>query len=264
MQEELAVGMVAGAFSRLFTTPISNVVTRKQTAAMAGTKASQQTFSEIVEEIKKEKGILGLWSGYSATLVLTLNPAITFLLHETMLRLLVKRENRQNPGARITFILAAFSKGLASCVTYPFSLAKSRTQVTSKAPTTEKGTMEKKQNIFQMLLKIANDEGPLALYEGIEGEVLKGFFSHGLTMLVKERIHRVVIKMYYLVLRLLGKYPDALRKVKKVARSALVQTEEKVSQGVGAMHDVYHHAQETAKDLVDEYILVDNEHEKDS
>jgi hypothetical protein len=264
MHEELAVGMVAGAFSRLFTTPISNVVTRKQTAAMAGTNASEQTFLEIVNEIKQERGVAGLWSGYSATLVLTLNPAITFLLHETLIRLLVKRENRQNPGSKVTFIIAAVSKGLASCVTYPFSLAKSRTQVTSKAPLTEKNTPVKKQNIFQMLMKIANDEGPLALYEGVEGEILKGFFSHGLTMLVKERIHRVVIRMYYLVLRLLGKYPDAYRKVKKAAKSALVQTEEKVTQGVGAMHDVYHHAQETAKDLVDEYILVDNETEKDS
>jgi len=110
-----------------------------------------------------------------------------------------------------------------------------------------------------MLMHIANEEGPIGLYQGVEGEVLKGFFSHGLTMLVKERIHKVVVRLYYLVLRLLQRYPENLRKAKKAARSALVQTEEKVREGVGAVHDVYDHAQESAKDIVDEYILVDND-----
>lgn len=31
--EELAVGMVSGAFSKFFTTPVQQIVTRKQTAA---------------------------------------------------------------------------------------------------------------------------------------------------------------------------------------------------------------------------------------
>lgn len=70
MYEELGSGMVAGAFSRLFTTPISNVVTRKQTAAMTGGRssgsgrASSYSVREIVEQIREEKGWLGFWVSF--------------------------------------------------------------------------------------------------------------------------------------------------------------------------------------------------------
>ena len=180
---------------------------------------------DIANRILKERGIQGFWGGYSASLVLTLNPSLTFFFFESLKRLL-PRSKRDDPGARLTFLLAALSKAAASSITYPFSLAKSRSQV-SPAPAVEKSRVELKKEVksdlhkaahsataakavgrkdlkraadatvFSIVARIYRDEGLEALYVGLGGEVLKGFFSHGITMLVKEQVHGWVIKSYF-------------------------------------------------------------------
>jgi hypothetical protein len=235
--DELAVGALAGACSKFFTTPISNIVARKQTASMvaarSGSKAAEPTVSDIANTIREEKGLQGFWSGYSASLVLTLNPSITFFLYEFFKRTMVPRAQRDDPGAKATFLMAAVSKAIASTITYPFSLAKSRSQTSSKPPvdkdeanklkdeakkTENKAEAQKtakdakafakKSTVFHTILDIYRSEGPAALYEGVFGEILKGFFSHGITMLLKEAIHKFIIQAYYVILKALKKYPS--------------------------------------------------------
>src|ERR1700733_6264343 len=75
---------------------------------------------DIAPQIRHEKGFLDFWTGYSASLVLTLNPAITFLLHKVSLRTLVPRLRRADPGVCLTFLIAATSGLIASSITYPF------------------------------------------------------------------------------------------------------------------------------------------------
>jgi len=236
--EEIGIGVVAGAFSKLFTTPIQQIVTRKQTAAMMSHDSASDipplsSTRDIAAEIRREKGILGFWSGYSASLVLTLNPSITMLLHKALLRLLVPRAKRDDPGARVTFLLAAISKVLASTATYPFSLAKTRAQVSSQKPSSGSGETSDKEKsddpleskalqvrqrtVFSTILRIAQTEGISALYEGLGAEMLKGFFSHGITMLMKDRIHAVIISLYYMVQTALEKYPGPKEVVKTAA-----------------------------------------------
>lgn len=66
----------------------------------------------------------------------------------------------------------------------------------------------KSSTAFDTVLKIYRTEGAAALYEGVWGEIFKGFFSHGITMLIKESVHKLIIQMYYLVLKALNKYPS--------------------------------------------------------
>src|SRR5215469_5193200 len=88
MHEELGVGMLAGAFAKFFIMPVAQVVTRKQVASMVAardetTKASPElSVRDITLRIHRETGLLGFWSGYSASLILTINPSLTFLFHE--------------------------------------------------------------------------------------------------------------------------------------------------------------------------------------
>lgn len=149
--DELAVGALAGTCSKFFTTPIANIVTRKQTASMlsarSGSSHTEPTVQEIASQIQSEKGIQGFWSGYSASLVLTLNPSITFFLYETFKRTLLPRARRDNPGARITFLMAAISKAIASTITCPFSLAKAGAQVGSKPPVNPSAATEIKSEL---------------------------------------------------------------------------------------------------------------------
>jgi hypothetical protein len=239
--EEIGVGAVAGAFSKFWTTPLQQIVTRKQTAAMlkddsSTTGAPTLSTTDIAQGILREKGLQGFWSGYSASLVLTLNPSITMLLHKILLRLLVPRAKRENPGARITFLVAAISKALASTVTYPFSLAKTRAQVSSQKPSAATGeTSEtrkpgqprestaaraRQRTVFSTILRIAETEGLWGLYQGLGAEVLKGFFSHGITMLMKDRIHTVIVSLYYAVLKSLKQYPSPEELTKRASDGA--------------------------------------------
>ena len=228
--DELGVGMVAGAFSKFITTPIANIVTRKQTASMLSARSSttraEPFVAEIVEQIKAERGVQGFWSGYSASLVLTLNPSITFFLFEFFRRSLIPRSRRDSPGASTTFLLAAVSKAIASTITYPFSLAKARAQISSGASESkETPSSPSKSRLAPLsplasILLIYRTEGLSALYEGLSGEVLKGFFSHGITMIVKDAVHKFIIQTYYLLLKLLRRYPSPAELTKRASNSA--------------------------------------------
>lgn len=235
--DELAIGIIAGAFTKLLTTPLANITTRKQTA---GASSSMST-REIASQIRAEKGLGGFWSGYSASLVLTLNPSITFFLNELLKYVLLSRAKREKPPAIVTFILAATSKAAASSITYPFSLAKTRAQADSDSD----HQRQKKPTIFSTILHISRTEGPLALYAGLRTELLKGFFSHGITMLTKDAVHALIIRMCYALLVLLKRYPSpedvlarAREQAEKLAEGARDGTEKKIPNGVVVSVDV--------------------------
>lgn len=63
----------------------------------------------------------------------------------------------------------------------------------------------RRSTVFATILDIYRTEGPAALYEGVLGEILKGLFSHGITMTVKEQIHKLIIQTYFLILKTLNK-----------------------------------------------------------
>lgn len=260
--DELGVGFLAGAFSKFLTTPIANIVTRKQASAMlSGRSMSNEARSDsvgsIASEIRSGKGLQGFWSGYSASLVLTLNPSLTFFLFETFKRTLLPLKHRSDPPPQATFLLAAISKAIASTVTYPFSLAKSRAQASSgyvshseiddndrlskgSDSTAKRLKSYAPSNVFSTILCIAQTEGMGALYEGLAAEVLKGFFSNGITMLVKEKVHKLIIQLYYIVLKLLQRYPspqELAESIKEQAGEARNGLEERTGQLIDAAKD---------------------------
>lgn len=246
--DELSMGFLAGAFSKFLTTPIANIVTRKQTSSMLtgrdpGKSTDQGSLRSIALQIRAEKGIQGFWSGYSASLVLTLNPSLTFFFFEAFKRTLLPRSQRQSPSPQATFLLAAISKAMASTITYPFSLAKSRLQSSSGFDHREGSSAVKLENtvlpnnaprnVFTVILRIARTEGLSALYEGLGGEVMKGFFSHGITMIVKEAAHKLVIQLYYTILKMLKKYPSPQELTRPVKEHA-VQVAENAGELAGS------------------------------
>lgn len=263
------MGAAAGACARLFTTPIGNVVTRKQTASLitdegdagAADVTNQAgrslSFAETLHVIRAEKGVLGLWAGYSATLVLTLNPSITFYLQHALKKALVDR-GREGESNGATFLVAALSKAVATAVTYPFQIAKARVQVSApesprpemqeekKEVSTEAGEedmlvveqnvgkVESKAHalagrlhrladdtIFGTVLHIGRTEGAPALYDGFSGELLKAFFNHGTTMLSKEIVHKLIVQLYFFVLARIRSSPTAQALLRRRSREDL-------------------------------------------
>lgn len=287
--KELGVGIAAGSFAKLFTTPIQNIVTRQQTAALVAARdpsssatpgeSDKVSVRDIASQIRSERGLAGFWAGYSESVILTLNPAITFAVDKLLKRLL-SRTQKDHPTAQMTFLVAALSKAIATTITYPAMLAKSRAQAVSpKASVAEeegadtggppemleksstlnatprrrkaKSTLEKlystllaQYGIFVSLRKIYRLEGLSGLYSGLEGEVLKGFLQHGLTMMMKERAHVGVIQAYYLLLKTTQRWPEDLGKAKDEAGRVAGNAQERVVQAGEAVS-------EGAKNLVD-------------
>lgn len=72
---ELSLGAIAGAVAQVFTIPIAVVTTRQQTQSKGERKGMVDTAKDV---INSEDGWTGLWRGLKASLVLVVNPAITY------------------------------------------------------------------------------------------------------------------------------------------------------------------------------------------
>ena len=72
---ELSLGAVAGAVAQIFTIPVAVVTTRQQTQPKGEKKGLLDTGREV---INSEDGWTGLWRGLKASLVLVINPSITY------------------------------------------------------------------------------------------------------------------------------------------------------------------------------------------
>lgn len=148
----------------------------------------------IYHDIMQEKGITGFWSGYSASAFLSLNPSVTFLIYES-LKGFAGGKRRRLKGAE-TFLLAAVAKAIATGMTYPFAVARSRAQIETEdndlpggwtgigAIGDKVGGMVSRKarrsgNVIEILVDIFKREGIAGLYEGVLGELLRGFVSSG-------------------------------------------------------------------------------------
>lgn len=78
---ELSMGAVAGALAQLFTIPIAVVTTRQQTQRKHERKGLFATAKEIIDS---PEGAAGLWRGLSASMVLVVNPSITYGAYERL------------------------------------------------------------------------------------------------------------------------------------------------------------------------------------
>lgn len=72
---ELSLGAAAGAVAQVFTIPVAVVTTRQQTQSKSEKKGMLDTARDVVHS---EDGWTGLWRGLKASLVLVVNPAITY------------------------------------------------------------------------------------------------------------------------------------------------------------------------------------------
>jgi hypothetical protein len=72
---ELSLGAVAGAMAQVFTIPVAVITTRQQTQSKLERKGLIATGRDVIDS---EDGWTGLWRGLKASLVLVVNPAITY------------------------------------------------------------------------------------------------------------------------------------------------------------------------------------------
>lgn len=91
---ELSLGAVAGAVAQIFTIPVSVITTRQQTQPNNEKKSLYETGREVVES---EDGWSGLWRGLKASLILVVNPAITYGAYQRLKEVIFPGKNNLKP-----------------------------------------------------------------------------------------------------------------------------------------------------------------------
>lgn len=92
---ELSLGALAGAVAQLCTIPVAVVTTRQQTQSKSERKGLLDTAREVVHG---EDGVTGLWRGLKASLVLVVNPSITYGAYERLKTVFFPNKARLTPG----------------------------------------------------------------------------------------------------------------------------------------------------------------------
>lgn len=184
---ELSLGAVAGAVAQVFTIPVSVVTTRQQTQPRGEKKGLLDTGREV---IYSDDGWSGLWRGLKASLVLVVNPAITYGAYQRLRDLLFPGKANLRPWE--SFLLGAASKALATVLTQPLIVAKVGLQ--SRPPPARLG--KPFRTFMEVMSYIIEHEGPLALFKGLAPQITKGILVQGLLMMTKERMEVLFIVLF--------------------------------------------------------------------
>jgi hypothetical protein len=175
---ELSLVAVAGAIAQVFTIPVAVVTTRQQTQGKGERKGMLDTARDVVHS---EDGWSGLWRGLKASLVLVVNPAITYGAYQRLKDVLFPDKVNLRPWE--AFLLGAISKSLATIATQPLIVAKVGLQ--SRPPRSRHGKPFK--SFIEVMQFIVHNEGLLGLFKGIAPQISKGLLVQGLLMMTKER-----------------------------------------------------------------------------
>ncbi|TPX34842.1 hypothetical protein SmJEL517_g02614 [Synchytrium microbalum] len=188
---ELVLGALAGALSQVFTLPIAVVNTRQQTAIAE----EKTTFFKTWMNIVRDEGITGLWRGMAPSLILCVNPAITYGSFERLKAAVNHRANRE-VGARLTsgetFIVGAIAKTLATVVTYPYIMAKVKLQWKAPKSATDKLTAAEKdrlhyKNSIDVLQKVLESDGIRGWYKGMNAQIYKAVLSQAFLFVFRDQ-----------------------------------------------------------------------------
>lgn len=192
--------MIAGSITTTLSNPIWTVqayqsVASKNAAPGENVKPSAlQAFNTIV----KQDGLKGLWRGLGPALILVINPVIQYTTFERMVSLLLtyraKRVGVTPAGAPARmatrssltdfdlFLLGALSKLVATGVTYPYLVVKSRLQVAS----------HKYKSSVTAVLSILKTEGLAGLYAGLGPKLLQSALTAAFMFVAQRRIFEFV------------------------------------------------------------------------
>ncbi|RAH70743.1 putative peroxisomal carrier protein [Aspergillus aculeatinus CBS 121060] len=202
---ELSLGAVAGAVAQIFTIPVSVITTRQQTQDKSERRGLIETGREIVDS---EDGWTGLWRGLKASLILVVNPAITYGAYQRLKDVLFPGKASLKPWE--AFLLGALSKSLATLATQPLIVAKVGLQ--SRPPPGREGKPFK--TFSEVMRYIIKNEGALSLFKGIGPQITKGLLVQGLLMMTKERVELIFVLLFAYLRKLRA------QKLKKVVDSA--------------------------------------------
>lgn len=162
-------GIIAGSINVLVTSPLWVVNTRIKLD-----KDSYNSLTDGLIDIGKKEGVKGLWSGTLPSLLLVSNPAIQFMVYESLKRNLMSQGRIDNYSV---FLIGATAKAIATTVTYPLQLIQSRLRAgTSLKP------------LYKQV-----KANPISMFRGLEAKLLQTVMTAALMFAIYEKLVRLVL-----------------------------------------------------------------------
>ncbi|KAK6170729.1 hypothetical protein SNE40_019045 [Patella caerulea] len=187
--KDLTLAFVAGVINVIVTTPLWVVNTRlRLQGAKLQTKKyddqSKQKYNGIVDCIKKiirYEGARSLWNGTMPSIVLASNPAIQFMVYETLKRYFQRIFKTAELSGVLYFIMGAIAKAVSTVITYPLQVLQSRMRAGFSKE-------EESKSMLGNILHLISTRGIPALYKGMEAKLLQTVLTAALMFLTYEKI----------------------------------------------------------------------------
>ncbi|KIJ20078.1 hypothetical protein PAXINDRAFT_166232 [Paxillus involutus ATCC 200175] len=203
--ESILAGLIAGSATTIISNPIW-VVQTSQAVQSAETNLPDPSTSKprklgavkTIGKIISRDGLAGFWRGIGPALVLVINPIIQYTVFEQLKNALVKsrtakmRANGQGSAVAVLgdwdfFLLGALSKLVATGITYPYIVVKSRLQAGQVHA-------QRYKSSFEGLSTILKEEGLQGLYKGAGSKLLQSVLTAAILFAGQKRIYEVTKK----------------------------------------------------------------------
>jgi len=147
--------------------------------------------------IINEEGILTLWAGSTASVILVSNPTIHFVVYDKVKSYFVEmalKGGRKHLTNTEIFTVGAIAKAVATILTYPIQLSQTRMRAHSNS---SKVTEDKNgyKNTLECLIKIFAKDGFLGWYKGLFVKLFQTVLTAAFQFLAYERIASLIFSV---------------------------------------------------------------------
>jgi len=175
-------GLSAGCVTVFVMLPVSSVLTRMQTRSIEAPDTALGVAGTL-KYLIATNGFGSLYRGLVPGLILTSNPTIVNLLFDKGKAKCLRGGNKTQLDASEAFLLACIAKFIATVLTYPYIISKTRLMTVDNK--TGKPLYTSTGHVLATILKT---EGPMGIYRGLLTQSFTSVLKMGLLLTFKERI----------------------------------------------------------------------------
>lgn len=155
-----------------------------------------QILGQVFKDLYKKEGLIGLYKGYPASLILCSLGIIQMVCYEILKQTTQKINLQENVK---TFLNGSISRFIASTLLYPVATTRTRIQkrqfTLSELNKSKNGGKEiLYDNVFDCFVKIWRGEGLRGFYKGYAPTIIKAIPSQGLFFVIYEHTLRLLAK----------------------------------------------------------------------